>query len=112
MNMEPQKEHQWLDKLVGEWTSQAEMSMGPDQPPQTFKGTDSVRSLGGFWVMCEGRGEMPGGGTATTMMTLGYDPVKQRYVGTFIGSMMAHMWVYEGTVDTGGMVLTLDTVGP
>jgi hypothetical protein len=45
-------------------------------------------------------------------MTLGYDPVKKRYVGTFIGSMMTHMWVYDGQLDAAGKVLTLDTEGP
>ena len=33
MDAEPQKEHQWLDKFVGEWISEAECMMGPDQPP-------------------------------------------------------------------------------
>jgi hypothetical protein len=55
---------------------------------------------------------MPGGGTATMMMTLGYDPQKQRYVGTWIGSMMTHLWVYDGTLDVAGSVLTLDAEGP
>jgi len=32
--------------------------------------------------------EMPDGGTGKTVMTLGYDPQNNRYVGTFIGSMM------------------------
>jgi hypothetical protein len=63
-------------------------------------------------VVAEGRGEMPGGGAATTIMTLGYDRAKQRYVGTFVGSMMDYLWVYEGIVDEGGKSLTLDTVGP
>jgi hypothetical protein len=112
MHAEPQKEHQWLQKLVGEWTTEAEGSMGPDKPPETFKGTESVRSIGGVWVVCEGRGEMPGGGAATTIMTLGYDPAKKRFVGTFIGSMMTHMWVYDGQLDPAGKVLTLDTEGP
>jgi hypothetical protein len=86
--------------------------MGPDKPAETFRGTETVRSLGGLWVVCEGRGEMPGGGTATTIMTLGYDPARKRYVGTFIGSMMTHLWVYDGALDAGGQVLTLDTEGP
>jgi hypothetical protein len=55
---------------------------------------------------------MPGGGPAITMMTLGYDPQKKSYVGTWIGSMMTHMWVYSGTVDATGTVLVLDTEGP
>ena len=45
-------------------------------------------------------------------MTLGYDPVQKRFVGTFIGSMMTHMWIYNGTLDAAGKVLTLDTEGP
>lgn len=112
MHAEPQKEHQWLQKLVGEWTYESEATMEPGKPPESFTGTESVRSLGGLWMLCEGRGEMPGGGTATTIMTLGYDPVKNRYVGTFIGSMMTHLWVYEGALDAAGTVLTLDTEGP
>ncbi len=112
MNAEPQKEHEWLQRLVGEWTYESECSMGPDQPPGKFTGTESVRSIGGLWMMGEGRGEMPGGGAATTVMTLGYDPVKKRYVGTFLGSMMTHLWVYDGGLDAAGKVLTLDTEGP
>jgi Protein of unknown function (DUF1579) len=112
MNSTPQKEHQWLQKLVGEWTSEAEATMEPGKPPETFTGTESVRSIGGLWTLGEGRGEMPGGGTATTLMTLGYDPQKQRFVGTFIASMMTYLWVYDGALDAAGRVLTLDAEGP
>jgi hypothetical protein len=45
-------------------------------------------------------------------MTLGYDPQKKAYVGTFVGSMMTNLWVYEGQLDASGTVLTLDTEGP
>jgi hypothetical protein len=112
MKAEPQKENQWLQKLVGEWTYEADATMGPGQPPSKFKGSESVRSLGGLWVVAEGQGEMPGGGAATTMMTLGYDPQDRRYVGTWIGSMMTHLWVYDGSLDAAERVLTLDTEGP
>jgi hypothetical protein len=112
MKSEPQKEHQWLRRLVGEWTSEAEMKMKPDEPPVKSTGTESVRSLDGLWVLAEGEGEMPGGGSATMLMTLGYDPQKKRYVGTWVGSMATHMWVYEGSIDASGNILTLDTVGP
>jgi Protein of unknown function (DUF1579) len=108
----PQAEHQWLQKLVGEWTSEGEADMGPDKPPMKSKGSERVRSLGGLWVICDGQGEMPGGGQATMVMTLGFDPKKNRYVGTWVGSMMTNMWVYEGTVDPSGKILTLDTTGP
>lgn len=110
MHAEPQQEHQWLQQLLGDWAFETEATMEPGKPPQKFSGTESVRSLGGVWVICEGQGEMPGGGTGHTIMTLGYDPAKKRFVGTFIGSMMTNMWLYDGELV--GNVLTLDTVGP
>jgi hypothetical protein len=112
MPAQPQVEHQWLQKLVGEWTYETEAMMGPEQPPVKSTGIETVRSLGGLWVLAEGQGEMPGCGMATTLMTLGYDPRKQRYVGTWIGSMMTYLWHYDGELDTGKTVLTLNADGP
>lgn len=112
MNAKPHKQHRWLEQLIGEWTFETEYVTEPGQPPSRFKGSERVRSLGGLWVVAEGQGEMPDGGTGTTIMTLGYDPQKQRYMGTFIGSMMAFLWVYDGALDTAEKVLTLDTEGP
>jgi len=112
MKSEPQKEHHWLQQLVGEWTYECEMIMGPDKPSETYSGTETVRSLNGLWTLCELRGEMPGGGTSTMVITLGYDPMKKRFVGSFVGSMMPVMWVYEGTLDEAEKVLTLVTDGP
>lgn len=112
MKTEPQKEHEWLQKLVGEWTFDVEATMEPGCAPGHFQGTESVRSLGGLWIVAEGQGEMPGGGAATTMMTLGYDPQRRRYQGTWIGSMMTHLWLYDGALDAAEKVLTLETEGP
>ena len=55
---------------------------------------------------------MPGGTTGRTLMTLGYDPVRRRVVGTWIGSMMTHHWVYDGEFDAARDVLTLESDGP
>lgn len=112
MKADPQKEHDWLQTLVGEWSYESACNMGPDAPEAKFGGTESVRSLGGIWTVAEGTGDMPGGGTATTMMTLGYDPRKKKYVGTWFGSMMTFFWVYEGSLDKTGKILTLETEGP
>jgi hypothetical protein len=46
------------------------------------------------------------------MMTLGYDPQRKRYVGTWIGSMMTPLWVYDGALDAAERVLALQTEGP
>jgi hypothetical protein len=109
---EPQKEHRWLQQLVGEWTFEAEAMAGPGEPPTKSTGTESVRSLGGLWTVAESEGEMPGGGTSTAIMTLGYDPQKKRYVGTWVGAMMTNLWLYEGSLDASEKVLTLDCEGP
>ncbi|MEM9163691.1 MAG: DUF1579 domain-containing protein [Cyanobacteria bacterium P01_F01_bin.4] len=108
----PQGEHHWLQQLVGEWTYESEADMGPDQPPAKATGTENVRSLGRLWTLAEGEGEMPGCGTAKTLMTLGYDSQKQRYVGTWIGSMMSYLWRYDGELDAAKKVLTLESEGP
>ena len=36
----------------------------------------------------------------------------KKFVGTFIGSMMTNLWVYDGSLDASQKVLTLDTEGP
>ncbi len=112
MHAEPQKQHQWLDQFVGDWISEMEYRTGSDQPPSKSKGTEVVRSLGGLWMIAEGVGEMPDATAGKTMMTLGYDPQSDRYLGTFIGSMMTHLWIYNGSLDAAGKILTLDTEGP
>ncbi|HKZ05524.1 MAG TPA: DUF1579 domain-containing protein [Methylomirabilota bacterium] len=112
MKTDPQKEHAWLRKLVGEWTYEGEATAEPGKPPERFKGTETMRAIGELWIQGESKGEMPGGGAATMIITLGYDPAKQRFVGTWVGSMMAHLWVYEGELDAAGKVLTLNSEGP
>lgn len=112
MMAEPRKEHRWLERLVGEWSYEAEAVMAPGQPPEVSRGTESVRSLGGLWIVGEGRGECPGGGPAHTLLTVGFDPEAGRFVGTWVGSMMTHLWRYDGWLDEAGKVLTLESEGP
>lgn len=112
MKNEAQKEHQWLQQLLGDWTYEGEADMGPDKPPERFTGEESVRAIGDLWVMGEARGEMPGGEPATMIITLGYDPMKQRYVGSWLGSMMSRLWIYDGSLDEAKKALTLNTEGP
>ena len=107
----PQKEHQWLQQLVGEWNVESEANFGPDQPSFKCSGTESVRSLGGFWTVGEGKANMMGM-QVNSVMTLGYDPQKKKYVGTWVDSVQSHMWHYTGTLDESGKVLTLEAEGP
>lgn len=112
MDTQPRQEHQWLEQLVGEWSCEIEAVMSPGEPPVTSSATEVVRSLGGLWTIAEGQGEMEGCGPMTSVMTLGFDPARGRFIGTFVASMMTHLWLYDGTLDSSGKVLTLDAEGP
>lgn len=107
----PQKEHQWLEQLAGDWTAVIEASMGPDQPPMKCEGTQSAKMVGGRWLIADGEGEMMGQ-QMTSVLTLGYNPAKKKYVGTFISSCANDLWTYEGTVSDDGKKLMLETEGP
>jgi hypothetical protein len=109
---QPQEQHKWLQRMVGDWTFESECSMGPDQPPGKFNGQETVRALGDFWIIGEGSGEMPGGGTGKMVITLGFDPKKNHFVGTWVGSMMNNLWVYDGVLESDGKTLPLNAEGP
>ncbi|MDQ0559404.1 hypothetical protein QO004_001182 [Rhizobium mesoamericanum] len=100
------KEHEFLEDLVGVWDVTAPEMTG--QEPWT----EIVRSLHGGSFVAKGSGQRPGGGAATTVLTLGYSADKGKYIGAWIGTMMDYLWVYEGVVSDDGTILSLYTTGP
>lgn len=112
MRAEAQREHQWLQKFVGLWTYASEVP-GEDGQVHRYTGSERVRALGDLWIVGEGEGEMPGESHGKTLLTVGYDPARGCYRGTWIGSMMTHLWIYErGTLDEAAQALTLESTGP
>ena len=107
----PTKEHAFLEQFVGEWVTESEGTAGPGQPSMKCSGEIKSRMLGGFWVVSETKGNMQGT-VIDAIQTIGYDAEKKAYVGTWVDSMMGHMWKYEGEVDASGKVLTLEALGP
>jgi len=88
-------------KNTNGWTDS--LANGPANPnaawdqinrPRRPKAIEVVQSLGGLWIVAKGEGEIPDGGTGNTIMTLGYDP-RTTAIGTFIGSMMMHLWILQ-----------------
>lgn len=109
---EPAPEHQWLLQLTGDWIFECECVMGPDQPPMNSSGKLSTQALGSLWTVGEMQNIGPDGQPSRSLMTLGYDPARGRFVGTFVASCMTHLWPYDGQLDAARKVLTLDSEGP
>jgi hypothetical protein len=107
----PQKEHEWVQQLTGEWDTEGEITSEPGKPPMKTKGGEVNRSIGGFWILSEHKGDFFGT-PFTGILSLGYSPEKKKYVGTWIDSVTSHLWSYTGSLDEAGKALTLDAEGP
>ena len=107
----PEKEHEVLKQFLGEWNTVSEASAGPDQPAMKCEGTIKSKMLGGLWVINEMEADMFGT-PFKGIQTVGYDAKSKKYVGTWVDSMMNHMWKYEGTYEEATKTLTLEAEGP
>lgn len=99
----PTPDHRWLARLLGDWTWETEPIPGHAHP--TMTGRETFRAIGDLWV--QGQGD---GGMGIVQMTLGFDTRTGRYVGTWLGTMMTHLWVYDG--ERKGDRLALYAMGP
>jgi len=107
----PSKEHKLLEQFAGDWKMTAEAEPAPGQPPIKCEGSETAKMLGGFWLISEGQGDMMGT-PVNSRLTIGYDPAKKKYIGTFCCTMDSTLWTYEGKMDETGKKLTLETEGP
>jgi hypothetical protein len=105
-------QHWWLRKLIGRWTYEHPHPAADGQPGQVLRGVEQFRAIGPLWVQGEATGPMPDGGEAISLMTLGFDPATKRFVGTWVGSVMPNLWVYDGELDANGKTLRLYSNGP
>ena len=111
MQEQAEKQHEWLEQLIGDWAFEHEATM-PDGEKTGMKGTESFRQLGKLWVVGELTSLLPDGSSMIAITTLGYDPRQNAFVGNWVGSPMTHMFIYNGHLDESGKILTLDTSGP
>jgi hypothetical protein len=108
---QPHDPTDFLRQLEGDWLVVTEATLGPGQEPIRSESRKAARMVG-RWLVAESEGIAANGRPFTSILTLGYDPHEERFVGTWIDSMQAHMWSYHGTLDEPGTVLTLATEGP
>jgi hypothetical protein len=107
----PEKEHEVLKQFVGEWETVSESVAVPGQPAMKCEGKIKATMLGGFWVINEMESSFPGF-QMKGLQTVGYDTKSKKYIGTWVDSVMNHMWKYEGTWDETTKTLTLEAEGP
>jgi hypothetical protein len=107
--VKPGPEHQTLKNLAGTWDATVEM-MQPGVPAS--KGVETNKLLAdGLWVVSDFKsqmGEKPFEGHGVW----GYDPVKKKYVGTWVDSMTASLTLSEGTFDAATKTATDIMEGP
>jgi hypothetical protein len=74
------------------------MWMSPGAQPLKSKAVETNKLFGDFWLMSEFAGDI-GGMKFTGHMLLGYDPVKKKYVGTWVDTLSPHLMTMEGDYD-------------
>ena len=103
----PGKEHELLKQFEGEWNAAMKFIVDPGQPPMESKGTQvSKVELGGFWLTSVFKGEMLGQ-PFEGRSTMGYSPMKKKFVGTWVDNFMPHLFTSEGDADAAGRVFTM-----
>lgn len=97
-------QHEWLQQLHGLWVAQG-IEGAPGE--MTMEG----KPIGNLWVVLEGRAEFEGT-LMESRLTLGFDPAKGHFVGTWIDAMQTTLWSYTGELDLPTNTLTLAAEGP
>ncbi len=111
----PWDEHKVLAEEVGTWDAVVKSYMGgPDAEPMISKGTEvNTMMSGGMWALSQFKGDF-GGMPFEGRGQFGYDPLKKKYIGTWIDSMSPGLSVLEGTYDAKTKTMTYvgDSVEP
>jgi hypothetical protein len=96
----PTDEHKILASEEGTWDGTIKSYMGgPDAEPAVSKGTEvNTVMTGGLWVLSKFEGDF-GGMKFEGHGQFGYDPIKKKYVGTWIDSLSPNLSVLEGEYD-------------
>ncbi len=102
----PTQEHKEMAREVGVWEGESKLWATPDAEPVASKGVETIKLLGQMWLVGRYEGDMMGqpfhGQSQTT-----YDPLKKKYVGTWIDSMAPTMMTLTGDYDVKTHSLTM-----
>jgi hypothetical protein len=101
-------EHERLTLDVGTWDATVRCYMqGPGSEPSISHGTEIVELLpGGLWALSDFEGQF-GDASFHGHGQSGYDPLKKKYIGTWIDSMSPSIMTMEGDYDPKTKTLTM-----
>src|SRR5439155_18730659 len=86
----PGPEHEHLKKMEGTWDAVIRAGEGESKGTMVYK-----MELGGFWLVSDFKAEF-GGQPFRGRGVDGYDPVKKKYVSSWVDSMSPMLLVFEG----------------
>jgi len=108
---QPTEQHKILQNDVGTWDAVCQLWPAPDADPIPFKAVEKNRLLeGGTWLISDytadiGSMKFEGHGI------FGYDPKKEKYVGTWVDNMTPIISPMEGTYDAEKKSMTMTSKG-
>lgn len=107
--VDPDAAHAWLEQFLGDWHGVSDAPGEDDEV--TWEFDESAEAVGKLWIVA--RSSSPESDPPfASVLTLGYDPEKGEYVGTWIDSMLPRMWTYRGWLDAETDTLILQAEGP
>jgi len=106
----PQKEHELLPKLAGNWRAKFALSM-PGAPPMESEARVESELLGKLWIVTRYDDPQMMGEAFHGAELFGYDPDKKQYVSAWVDNQDAHLALQEGTYDPATRTLTLSGLG-
>ena len=110
---QPTQEHAIFKNDVGTWDATIKIWMGPGEPAVS-KGKEVNRMMpGNLWMISEFEGEFAGQPFYGHGQN-GYDPIKKKYVATWVDSMSTSAILMLGTYDEATHTLTMEgeSTGP
>lgn len=98
--------HEWLAQSVGTWDVTGLYYIGPGQDPLDAKGTETIQMMGPFWQRGDLRIELFDS-VIEGVTYLGFHPMRQVFISTWIDSANPYLYGYEGSYDEATRLLSL-----
>ena len=103
----PSPEHEWLKKNDGDWAVECAYFMAPGTDPIEVQGNEKSTMLCDFWSAGLFEADMLGS-VMQGHSTIGFDPVKKRFVCTWKDSSTPFLYIFEGDLDETGQILSFE----